>query len=99
MSKSAEKIKRKVYCAQNALDVPPGLMASSSMEIVSNREAVFSGPVLVTEYDENSVSIRSGEVTVRFSGDGMCISCLNTDGIKITGELDKIEFSKEASKW
>ena len=94
VSKRVKKAKEQIERAQEALDMPAWLWSACTIELAGNREAVLSGPVEILEYDERTMLVKLGEKRVRISGKEVAISCLSTDGVKITGEIDSIEFVK-----
>ncbi len=94
MGAKGKKLRRGLEKARDALDLPPGILGSCAIEITSNREAVLVGRVAVLEYDEHRVTVRLGDRDVRFEGDSMMISCMAIGGMKVCGDICKIEFVK-----
>ena len=69
-----------------------GLDMPTHMEINGNTEAVVDGCSGVLEYDTDVVRIRTGKLTVRFTGRELSIKCLTADSLVVTGFLTGIEF-------
>ncbi len=69
-----------------------GLSMPTHMEINGNTEAVVDGCKGVLEYDTDVIRIRTGRLTVRFTGRGLTIRCLTADALVVTGFLTGIEF-------
>lgn len=69
-----------------------GLAMPTHMEINGNTEAVVDGCSGVLEYDTDVVRIRTGKLTVRFTGRGLVIKCLTADSLVVTGYFTGIEF-------
>jgi len=71
--------------AENELRLP-------HIELCSNREATVEGCVGIIEYDKNIVRLNCKSVTVKFSGDCLCISNLSAGRICVSGEIVLLEF-------
>lgn len=69
-----------------------GLGMPTHMEINGNTEAVVDGCSGILEYDNDVVRIRTGKLTVRFTGRGLAIKCLTVDSLVVTGFFTGIEF-------
>lgn len=62
------------------------------MEINGNTEVVVEGCGGVLEYDTDVVRIKTGKMSVRFTGRGLIIKCLTADSLVVTGFIMGIEF-------
>lgn len=62
------------------------------MEINGNTEVVVEGCGGVLEYDTDVVRIKTGKMSVRFTGRGLVIKCLTADSLVVTGFIMGIEF-------
>lgn len=71
---------------------PPSLLSGFRLEISGNREAVLEGCGGVLEYSEETIRVRAGKMSVRFSGRGLKIKCLTADSFVVEGYLTGLEF-------
>ena len=86
--------------AQNALDklnrafdIPQSsLLGNAQIELSGNREAIVDGCHGILEYDENTIKLATGKMSVKFSGRGLQIKVLTPDSAVIEGFISKIEF-------
>ena len=62
------------------------------IEIFDRKEIVLTGNVEVTELDDTVLKIQCNEHGLIFSGNNIKILCYNTDGIRLNGKFEKIEF-------
>lgn len=62
------------------------------IEIFDKKEVVLTGDVEVTELENSVLKIKSNEHGISFYGKNLLISCYDSGGLKINGELEKIEF-------
>ncbi len=62
------------------------------IEIFDKKEVVLTGDVEVTELEDSVLKIKSNEHEVAFYGKKLLVSCYDSDGLKINGELEKVEF-------
>lgn len=75
------------------LDIPPSALAGvSQIEIAGNREAVIDGCQGILEYDENTIKLTTGKMSVKFTGRGLQIKVLTRDSAVIDGFISNIEF-------
>jgi len=78
---------------ENSLSMPPpSLLSGFRMEISGNREAVLEGCGGVLEYSEDSIRVRAGKMSVRFTGRNLKIKCLTADSLVVEGYLTGLEF-------
>lgn len=62
------------------------------IELFSNREANVEGCLGIIEYDSSLIRVNCRGITVKFSGDGLCINNM-TDGLAcVTGTIVSVEF-------
>ena len=62
------------------------------IELSSNREATVEGSCRIIEYDKNIVRLNCRGITVKFSGDCLCINNLSGDRLSVTGDIVALEF-------
>lgn len=62
------------------------------IELSSNREATVEGSCGIIEYDKNIVRLNCRGITVKFSGDCLCIGNLSGDRVSVTGDIVALEF-------
>ncbi|WP_101697696.1 YabP/YqfC family sporulation protein [Clostridium minihomine] len=76
-----------------AVSTPPSsLLSGFRLEIKGNREAVLEGCGGVLEYGEDTVRVRAGKMSVRFTGRDIKIKCLTADSLVVEGYLTGLEF-------
>ncbi len=71
--------------AENELRLP-------HIELSSNREATVEGSCGIIEYDQSVVRLNCRGITVKFSGDCLCINNLSCDRVSVTGDIVSLEF-------
>ncbi|MCI7334277.1 MAG: YabP/YqfC family sporulation protein [Oscillospiraceae bacterium] len=62
------------------------------IELSSNREATVEGSCGIIEYDKSVVRLNCRGITVKFSGDCLCINNLSGDRVSVTGDILALEF-------
>lgn len=62
------------------------------IELDSNREATVEGCFGIIEYESSFVRLNCRGITVKFSGDGICINNLSNGLVCVTGQFVSIEF-------
>ena len=70
--------------AENELRLP-------HIELSSNREATVEGSCGIIEYDQSVVRLNCRGITVKFSGDCLCINNLSADRVSVTGDIVSLE--------
>jgi sporulation protein YqfC len=73
---------------------PATIITEPYIEIMGNREFVFTGKTEITELDESVLKIKSNEHRIFLFGKNMEIIYYTFEGIKIRGEIEKIEFKE-----
>lgn len=75
------------------LDIPPSALSGvPQIELAGNREAVIDGCQGILEYDEDSIKLTTGKMSIRFTGRGLQIKVLTHDSAVIEGFIRNIEF-------
>lgn len=75
------------------LDIPPSALSGiAQIELAGNREAVIDGCQGVLEYDENTIKLTTGKMSIKFTGRGLQIKVLTHDSAVINGFISNIEF-------
>ncbi len=75
------------------LDIPPSALSGiPQIEIAGNREAVIDGCQGILEYDENTIKLTTGKMSIKFTGRGLQIKVLTHDSAVIEGFISNIEF-------
>lgn len=75
------------------LDIPPSALTGiAQIELSGNREAVIDGCQGILEYDENTIKLTTGKMSVKFTGRGLVIKVLTHDSAVINGFISNIEF-------
>ena len=62
------------------------------IELFSNREANVEGCLGIIEYDSSLIKLNCSGITVKFSGDSMCINNMNEGLACVTGTIVSVEF-------
>ncbi len=89
----AEKKKMSDWLA-DSLEIPRTAFGEcAQIEMAGNRELVVEGCVGITEYDENTVSMSLGQLTLRISGNGLLIRSFDLHRVVINGFLSCVEFT------
>ncbi len=60
--------------------------------LFSNREASVEGCRGIIEYDSNTIRLNCRGITVKFSGDNLCINNMNDGLACVTGTIVSVEF-------
>ncbi len=62
------------------------------MEFNGNREVIIEGSTGILEYTEEVVRINTQEYVLRFQGRNMQVRAMTSDGIIISGFIQKVDF-------
>lgn len=62
------------------------------IELFSNREASVEGCVGIIKYDKSFIKLNCHGITVKFSGDCLCINNMNDGLACVTGTIVSVEF-------
>ncbi len=73
---------------------PALILTEPYIEVLGNNEFVFTGKTEITELDESVLKIKSNEHRIFVFGKNMEIVYYTFEGIKIRGEIEKIEFKE-----
>lgn len=65
----------------------------SVIELTGNRNAVVDGCDGIVDYDGEKVILRTGRLTVRFSGRGLRLKRLTADSAVIEGIISSVEYT------
>jgi sporulation protein YqfC len=83
----------KIYSIAKKMQLPIGLLPNiPHIEMNGNREVIVEGSKGVIDYDENTVSIDIGKMSMFFLGRNLTLKCLTHDSLIIEGFLVSIEF-------
>lgn len=75
------------------LDLPQDALAGyAHIELCGNREAIVEGCRGVLEYNDCSVALNTGKLTVRFCGSDLTISAMQDSSAIIKGTITCIDF-------
>ena len=78
---------------EKAMDFPGGTLSRTSLsELEGNRRIVVSGCRGIQSYAEDCISLRVPEGRLAIFGSDLEMNCLTTDGVTVTGRLQRIEF-------
>ena len=78
----------------NELDLPAeGLPGNAQIELCGNKKAIVSGCRGVLEYDEKTICVSAGRLSVRFNGGDLCISFYRDGEAVICGNIVSVDFS------
>lgn len=76
------------------LDLPQDAFSGyAHIELCGNREAIVEGCMGILEYNDSSVAVNTGKLTVRFCGSGLTISSMQESATVIKGIFTCIDFS------
>ncbi len=64
------------------------------IELTGNRQAVVDGCDGIVDYDAEKVILRTGRLTVRFSGSGLRLKRLTENSAVIEGFINAVEYSR-----
>ena len=79
--------------AARLLDLPEtSLTDGPTLEVGANREAVLDGCRGILEYTRQEIRIAVREMTLRFTGDDLCICAMDGGSLTIRGLIRAIEF-------
>ncbi len=87
-------MKKKFVGFRKSVDIPIGITDDYYMEIYSDREIVLTGFGEIETLEDSVLKIKFGAQKIVFSGSKINISNYTSDGIKISGYINKIEFLK-----
>ena len=73
-------------------ELPFGIIGNYYIEIFSDNEIVITGKTEVLKLDNTVLKLKVGPQIMEFCGDKINISCFTIDGLKITGNISRIEF-------
>ena len=62
------------------------------IEIFDKKEVVLTGDAEIFELGDSVLKLKIDEHRICFSGKNLKISCYTSDGIKINGDFERIEF-------
>ena len=62
------------------------------IEIFDRKEIVLTGDIEITELNDSVLKLKCGEHGVGFYGKNFKILCYTSEGIRLEGIFDKIEF-------
>ena len=62
------------------------------IEIFDRKEIVLTGDIEITELDDSVLKLKCGEHGVNFFGKNFKIRCYTSEGIRLCGTFEKIEF-------
>ena len=85
-------MKNKIKKIVESTEIPFGV-GGFYIEIFSENEIVLTGNIEVTDLDKSVIKIKCRNKNIRFGGENLQLSCYTADGLKISGKIDKIEFS------
>lgn len=63
------------------------------IELTGNRTAVVDGCDGIVDYDDEKVIVRTGRLTVRFTGRNLKLRCLTESTAVIEGFLQSVEYT------
>lgn len=67
------------------------------IEVEGDRRAVLMGCRGICTYTEEQVSLYAPFGVVTVYGQGLDLGCMTAEGTTVTGELQRIEFSREGA--
>ncbi|MGL5972138.1 MAG: YabP/YqfC family sporulation protein [Oscillospiraceae bacterium] len=84
-----EKIKKKLkdILIPELIDIQ-----GSQIELLNNKEAIIEGCKGILEYDENTIRLNLGKMSVKFMGDNLSVKSMSGDNIILQGVITTIEF-------
>ncbi len=82
----ADKISRSVEVPVNVLEGLP------QIELLGNKEAVVEHCQGVLEYDETLVRLKTGRMTLKFTGRNLLLKSMTEDSVIVEGYFTSIEF-------
>lgn len=86
MKKREHMLKQAMIGAKELFEVP------SSIQIFSNKQAVIQGAQGILEYTDERIRIRYGKGEACFYGSQLCIGCLSSDSLEISGRIERLEY-------
>ncbi len=66
----------------------------SLIQLTGNRTAVVDGCDGIVDYDDEKVILRTGRLTVRFSGRGLRLKRLTENSAVIEGFISTVEYTR-----
>ena len=78
---------------EKAMDFPGGTLSRASLcELEGDRRIVVAGCRGIQSYAEDCICLRVPEGRLAIYGGDLEMNCLTTDGVTVTGRLQRIEF-------
>lgn len=68
------------------------LGSGPTLECASDREVIVDGCTGILEYAEDVIRLSAGDITLRFTGEGLFIGSMERRGMVIRGKICSIEF-------
>ena len=62
------------------------------IEIFDRKEIMLTGDIEITELDDSVLKIKCSEHGLKFYGKNFKIMCYTSEGIRLCGNFEKIEF-------
>lgn len=76
------------------LDLPSSAISKiPQIEVSGNREAIIEGCQGVLEYDESSIKLNAGKMSIHFTGRNLQIKVLTHDSAVVEGYITGILFT------
>ncbi len=85
-------MKKKIQKIIDTLDIPADVNKGFYLEMFSEKEAVLTGDITVTELGDSVLMLRCGEHGINIYGKKLWIISYTADGIRVGGKIEKIEF-------
>lgn len=77
-----------------SLEIPrTALNGCARIELAGNRELTVEGCAGITEYDENTVSLSLGALTMKVNGSGLMIRSFDLHCLVIHGLIASVSFA------
>ncbi len=87
-----EKMK-KIRKILDSFDFPAEINNGFYIEMYSDREIVLTGKVDIEELDESVLKLEYLEHQIEVYGEKLRIETYTADGIRISGKINKVEFT------
>lgn len=68
------------------------IFSGTQIELLNNNEAIVEGCKGILEYDNNSIRLNLGKMSVKFIGDNLTVTCMNYDNLVLKGFITSVEF-------
>ena len=91
-------MKKKLLKWNKIIEIPPEISMKYYIEIYSEGKAVLTGFGEIITYEDSVLKIRFGENEIVFSGRNLDIKNYSSEGMEISGKIEKIEFPKRGDK-